>query len=184
MSDLITYLFPGLTDEQINTILNSIRLISYVLAVLLGFLVSRWDKLQENKKLMKNIQTMLKLEVRNNYIWLQFAKDKQSEEINFDYCAPYLSSKVYDAYLDKLGNLKFKELDDVYHSYYYLNISYALQNQIKELDSIVNKDEITEAKLIDLKRYFDKFVESTDVQFTALATKIYKGKKVKPGTDN
>lgn len=177
MFEFIKSLFPTLNTDQINLILNFIRLVSYLLAVILGFLLSWFDKWRDSVKMKKNVKKMLKYEMRNNYVWLRYATDNYI--IDFDYAAPHLSSQIYDAYLNKLDILDSEEMDEIYHAYYYLNSAYIMRGTIHELESRVDTDQSLEALIVKHKTNLDMFIKAAYDQFEHVIIELYKeGDKV------
>ena len=112
---------------QQNTLLEIATLVLLpVITFFLGLLSSIWIQQRAEKSNTKNLKSILFKEMKENYKYLNGAIPREDgddpEPDAGSYIASYLSTSVYDAYLNRLGSLKAEIVDEVFDAYQFVRV--------------------------------------------------------------
>ncbi|MEK6683351.1 MAG: hypothetical protein AABY46_01685 [Nitrospirota bacterium] len=115
-----------------------------IVTFIAGYLLSVFDKFRENNKNVRNMKTILFKELSDNYKKLnQFVPSDMIFHPSLVQIPMLsgigISTSVYDAYLNRLAELKNSDLQNIFDAYWYLKIykdacKQGLEMQPKELD--------------------------------------------------
>jgi hypothetical protein len=106
-----------------TTKFDIVKAVLPVITFLLGIFVSQLDKWRDLRRKVRNIRTMLRQELVEDYRLLNaiITRPDQRQVVGDFYLAASIassiSSSIYDSYLSKLDELSSQDLDAVYNAY-------------------------------------------------------------------
>lgn len=103
------------------TELDLVKTVLPVVTFLLGIVVSQLDKWRDLRRKVRNVRTMLRQELVEDYRLLNPIVPRAGQGVGNPHIVALMagstSTSIYDAYLSKLDDLSAKDLDAVYNAY-------------------------------------------------------------------
>ncbi|MHB8846583.1 MAG: hypothetical protein ACYC7L_17760 [Nitrospirota bacterium] len=124
-----------------------------------GYLLSVFEKFRENRRNVRNMKTILFKELSDNYKKLNpFVPSDMKFHPNLVQIPMLsglgISTSVYDAYLNRLAELKSVDLEAIFDAYWYLQIYKNACRQFLEM----KPEELDVQKSIEAKMKVDNFL--------------------------